>query len=360
LKPEPQFEHIIESLSEGLIVMDGNLCVTVFNQGAEKITAMPRSLALGNSIGAVLDRDPWIAATAVKSMEEKKVFAEHEGRLHRRLGTTIPVVATFSPLYNRYGDIDGTVLLLKEVWGARLLEIDSIRRDRLALIGTFAAGIAHEVKNPLGGIKGAAQLLERRLGAKDLTEYTDVITRETDRLSGILDEVLNFATPRKPRQDRLNIHQVLDRARALLPLPEGTELKLEYDPSIPAVIGDGEQLVQVFINLIKNAIEALSQEGEVRIMTRMATDFHLAEPGLKGNKVVLVKVKDNGCGIAPEDLDKLFTPFFTTKPKGTGLGIAIAYTIVKEHGGLFSVESSPGEGTEVSVFLPADEEQSYE
>ena len=349
-------ENILDSLSEGLIAMDSTLRVTAFNQGAEKITAIPRSLAVGKSITHVVEKDGWVADLAGKSIREEKVFAEYEGEIHQRFGSPVPVAATVSPLFSDIGKVDGAVLLLREISGARLLEMDSTRRDRLALIGTFAAGIAHEIKNPLGGIKGAAQLLARKLSGQELKEYTDVITRETDRLSGILDDILNFASPRKPRSEQHNIHQILDYAREMVPLPDDRSILIEYDPSIPPVTGDREQLVQVFINLIKNGVEALSEGGNVRIITRTVTDFHLAEPGLSRRNMVSITVKDNGCGIAPENLDKLFTPFFTTKKKGTGLGIAIAFRIVKEHGGFFSVESSHGEGTEVSVYLPIGEE----
>ncbi|MFQ5330387.1 MAG: nitrogen regulation protein NR(II) [Thermodesulfobacteriota bacterium] len=345
-------ENILDSLSEGLIAMDSALRVTAFNQGAEKITALPRSLAVGKSISHVIEKDGWVTELAGKSMREEKAFSEYDGEIHQRLGPPLPVSATVSPLFNDTGKVDGVVLLLREIAGTRLLETDSTRRERLALIGAFAAGIAHEIKNPLGGIKGAAQLLARKLSDQELKEYTDVITREADRLSAILDDILNFASPRKPRPEQLNIHQVLDYAREMVPLPKGRSLLIEYDPSIPPVTGDREQLVQVFINIIKNGVESLSDGGTVRIITRTVTDFHLAEPGVRGRSMASVTVKDNGCGIAPENLDKLFTPFFTTKKEGTGLGIAIAFRIVKEHGGLFTVESSHGDGTELSVYLP--------
>ena len=214
-------ENILDSLSEGLVAIDSDLTVTVFNQAAEELTGIPCSLTIEKPIAEILEQDRWIVDLAGKSMKEEKIFAEYEGELHRRLGHPVPVSATVSPLFNDIGKVDGVVLLLREILGARLLEMDSTRRDRLAIIGTFAAGIAHEVKNPLGGIKGAAQLLARKLSGQELKEYTDVITRETDRLSGILDDILNFANPRKPRLELLNIHQILDYAREMVPLPNG-------------------------------------------------------------------------------------------------------------------------------------------
>ncbi|MFQ5586309.1 MAG: nitrogen regulation protein NR(II) [Thermodesulfobacteriota bacterium] len=350
------FENIIDGLNEGLIAVDRSLRITVFNHAAEGLTGIPCSLTIGKSIATVVEKDGWLVDLARKSMVEKKVFVEYEGKLHIRLGPPAQVVGTASPLFNDLGMIDGAILLLKELSGVRLLETDSTRRDRLALIGTFAAGIAHEIKNPLGGIKGAAQLLARKLNSKELLEYTDVIVRETDRLNDIIDNILNFANPRKRKLKPLNIYKVLDAAINMVSCSHDRSIYLEYDPSLPAIFGNREQLMQVFINLLKNAVEAVDKGGKVWIRTRMVTDFHLAEPGSKGRMMASITVKDNGCGIAPNNLDKLFTPFFTTKKKGTGLGIAIAFRIVKEHGGFLSVESSPGEGTEVSVYLPIGEE----
>ena len=130
-----------------------------------------------------------------------------------------------------------------------------------------------------------------------------------------------------------------------------------YDPSLPQVLGDKEHLIKVFLNLIKNSIEAVDKNGEIMVNTKMLTDFHLVEEGYKGGKMASVEIKDNGCGISKENMEKIFTPFFTTKARGSGLGLALSFRIIKEHGGFFKIDSTTGKGTVVSIFLPIVEGQ---
>jgi two-component system nitrogen regulation sensor histidine kinase GlnL len=356
LKPSSIHEHIIENLGEGLIGIDRSMIINVYNQLAEKITGISRSLSIGRPIAEVMQKNIWIVEMAEKTIRKGKVYAEYEGKLYQNFENTIPVLITTSPLLDSDGNPSGVIVLLKEISGIRLLEVDSIRKDRLAIIGTFAAGIAHEVRNPLGGIKGAAQLLSRSGKDKDIDEYTKIIVRETDRLNNILEDILNFANPKDLKLKAINIHEVLDSAMKMVPLPKDISILLEYDPSLPPILGDNEQLTQVFINLIKNAAEAIDKSGEVKILTRMVTDFHLIESGYKGIKIASIEIRDNGCGIPSDNLDKIFTPFFTTKPKGTGLGIALSFRIIKEHGGFFRIESSLDKGTNVFIYLPIAEE----
>jgi len=182
------------------------------------------------------------------------------------------------------------------------------------------------------------------------------LAKEADRLNLILNDMLDFARPARLDRKPLNIHKVLDSVVLLLMegLPAEAFVKA-YDPSIPDVLGDENQLTQVFLNLVKNAREALGKDGEIRLTTRIITEFHLVEDGSASGKMVSVEVKDNGCGIKEEDLEKIFTPFFTTKPKGSGLGMAITLKLIKEHNGLLKIDSTPGEGTAVTVFLPVAE-----
>jgi two-component system nitrogen regulation sensor histidine kinase GlnL len=159
------------------------------------------------------------------------------------------------------------------------------------------------------------------------------------------------------KKRRLNIHKVLDEVVLLLTKGhKGPTFVKEYDPSLPPVLGDEDKLTQVLLNLIKNAREAIGEkEGEVRVITRMVTDFHLVDEGSKEAKLAAVEIRDTGCGIPQENLEKVFTPFFTTKPGGSGLGMAISYRIIKEHGGFLTIDSKPGGGTRVDVYLPTAE-----
>lgn len=353
-------ENIIEYLGEGVIGIDADMRIMVFNQTAERISGLSRTLTLGKYVADVFPKDLWLKDMLEQTLKEGKVFIERENMISQRMGGALPVRTTTSVMLHANGTPAGAVALLRDLSGIKSIQEESIRKDRLAFLGTFTAGIAHEVKNPLGGIRGAAQLLARKIKEKNLIDYTGIIVREVDRLNKILEEILDFANPRKVNPAPINIHEVLDAVillgEAHPPQAEdeekGIRIVKAYDPSLPSVLGDREQLIQVFLNLVKNSIEAVAKNGEITVITRILTDFHWAEEGYKAAKMASIEIKDNGCGISKENLEKIFTPFFTTKAKGSGLGLALSFKIIKEHGGFFKIDSVPGKGTTVSVFLP--------
>ena len=218
---------------------------------------------------------------------------------------------------------------------------------------SLVRGLAHEIKNPLGGLRGAAQLLERQLPSEELKEFTQVIIGEADRLQNLLDRMLGPNTP--PNMRMINIHSVLERVRTLVEaenasLP-GIELERDYDPSIPDVYGDAEQLIQVVLNLVRNAIQALGQEGRIVLRTRTQRQVTL---GQKVHRLVLrVDIVDNGPGI-PEPLQNdIFYPMVTGRADGTGLGLPIAQSVINHHGGLIECASRPGE-TVFTIYLPLE------
>ena len=356
-------ENIVEYLGEGVIGIDAGNLITVYNQAAERISGLSRALTIGRPVSEIFSRDTWLTDMLEKTLKEGKVFIEHENVIYQRMGAAVPVSVSTSAILDSSGNIIGATVLLKDLSGIKSIKEESVRKDRLAFLGTFAAGIAHEVKNPLGGIRGAAQLLSRRFASRktpELAEYTDIIVREVDRLNKILEEVLDFANPRRINPMPINIHEVLDTVILLgqhMTQEKGVSIVKVYDPSLPLVMGDKEQLTQVFLNLVKNSVEAIDKKGEVMVNTRMLTDFHLVEERYKGGKMASVEVKDNGCGISKDVMEKIFTPFFTTKAKGSGLGLSLSFRIIKEHGGFFRIDSSDGKGTSVSVFLPIAEKQ---
>ncbi|MDP2688538.1 MAG: ATP-binding protein [Deltaproteobacteria bacterium] len=346
------YEDIVENLAEGVVGVDLEMKVTVFNQSAEKMTGTSRTLVIGRPAREVFGKDVRIVEMLEKTLGEGRLFAEYEEKLHRRLSSeALPVGITTSQVFDAEGRVSGAVGLIKDLSGIKSLEAGELRKERLVYIGTFAANLAHEIKNPLSGIRGVAQLLTKKVKDASLDEYTRVIIKEADRLNLIVNEMLDFARPAKLNPRELNIHMVLDSVILLLQegAAPGTFVK-DYDPSLPAVRGDENRLTQVFLNLVKNAKEALGAGGRVQVNTRMMTDFHLGGHG--GGQMAVVEIKDNGRGIEEGDLEKIFTPFFTTKQKGSGLGMAISLKIIEEHGGLLKIDSAPGAGTTVAVFLP--------
>jgi two-component system nitrogen regulation sensor histidine kinase GlnL len=214
-------------------------------------------------------------------------------------------------------------------------------------------GLAHEIKNPLGGLRGAAQLLERELMGEELREYTQIIMEESDRLQLLVDRML--APNKPPQKSRLNIHRVLERVRQLVQVeaPSGVVIERDYDPSIPMVDGDSDQLIQAILNIVRNAAQAVGQKGRIMIRTRIHRQVTI---GHRRNRMaVKIDIIDDGPGIKPELLGQIFYPMVTGRADGTGLGLSIAQSLINQHGGLVECSSAPG-NTVFSIFLPLEKD----
>jgi signal transduction histidine kinase len=230
-------------------------------------------------------------------------------------------------------------------------------RDRLAALGEMAAGLAHEIRNPLGAIKGAAQFLDPKQFKGEDGEFLEVIVEEVNRLNGVVTQFLDYSRPLKQSFGPTDLNDVLTRTAKLLQ-PEcdaaKVALKLELDPALPKGVGDPEQLKQVFINLAMNAVQAMPSGGTLTIRTSQPDEGAWRLPGLqRGSDTAEIRFSDTGKGIPAEQQRHIFVPFYTTKEKGTGLGLAICQRLVKSHNGSISVQSQPGEGTEFLIRLPA-------
>ena len=215
-------------------------------------------------------------------------------------------------------------------------------------------GLAHEIKNPLGGIRGAAQLLARELNDPGLNDFTEVIIQEADRLRDLVDRMLGPLKP--PEMVDLNIHQVLDRAVQLISAETGGQLKFvrDYDPSIPDIPGDAERLIQAFLNVVRNAMQAVEQvmpleEGVITLRSRITRQFTIGthRPG----QVCHISVIDNGPGVPPELAESIFYPMISGRANGSGLGLPLSQSIISQHQGLIECESRPG-STAFHIYLP--------
>ena len=232
---------------------------------------------------------------------------------------------------------------------------DVTRRSRIsrenALLIQHGAGrqmirqLAHEIKNPLGGIRGAAQLLAKQLNDEELTEYTDVVISETDRLAGLVDTLLGPGGP--PNKQPVNVHELLEYVVRIIEA-EGQEkivFKREYDPGLPLIDLDRDQVVQALINLVRNAAAALDGHGAITLRSRAVMNFTIGDT--RHNVIASIEIEDDGPGIPPDLQDSVFYPLVTSKPEGTGLGLPAAQELLSRHGGLIEFESRPGR----TVFL---------
>ncbi len=352
---------ILAGIVDGVVVTDSSGMVLVWNRAAEEMTGIASADAIGKSIHTVFSDNPSVRKQIEKTFTTGRSHSDYESELVVKHRAPLPVGFVTSMLTDREGRPTGLILSIRDQEGVRDLKERMRRSDRLVTLGMIAAGIAHEVKNPLVGIRGAAQLMQSELrSAADgacgsLGEYLDVIIKEADRLNGVLEEILDF-TRLRPREMRAhNIHSILDRV--LLLQEESVRqnnivLTRLYDPSLPEIVGNEDQLIQVFLNIIKNAIEAMPAGGKLTVVTRMSDFFTSVQADGKKHQLMVVKVEDTGPGIKQEHLADIFTPFFTTKDRGVGLGLALSYQIVQEHLGTIKVDSRKNEGTTFRVYLP--------
>ena len=245
-----------------------------------------------------------------------------------------------------------------------LVEItDVTRRNQIsrenALLIQHGAGrqmirqLAHEIKNPLGGIRGAAQLLERQLDEAELREYTDVVISETDRLAGLVDTLLGPGGP--PNKQPVNVHELLEYVVRIIEAEDQRQLSVhrDYDPGLPLIDLDRDQMVQAFLNLIGNAVAALDGHGTLTLRSRAVTNFTIGDR--RHRVIASIEIEDDGPGIPPELQDSVFYPLVTSKPEGTGLGLPAAQELISRHGGLIEFDSRPGR-TVFFVRIPLDQE----
>lgn len=358
----PSLADVLAAFNDAVIVTDGDLRIVLFNPAAEELTGMPQRRALGASCEEVFAETPLIAEMTRRVLALGQSEARSEESLVRGR-RSVPVRITCLPLWDRDDRVSGVALVIHDFGYQRMLEDSARRNENLARLGTLVAGLAHEVRNPLAGIKGAAQLLEARLTAQpELSEYTTVIAREVNRLSALVEDLLTLGAPPKPRLAPLNVHRVIQDvvmvAQADL-VRAGVHLQYGFDPSLPDVLGDDAQLSQVLLNVVRNAIEAMAASDSappgrslLTIGTRMETDFHILRARAGTSTYLRVEIGDQGAGIPPEAADHLFEPFFTTKARGTGLGLAISAKIVADHGGIIRATPNHPYGTLVTITLP--------
>lgn len=355
-----RWQNVINSLSDGVIVVDTAGILIDLNPAAEHLLAVGASQVVGSPLECLADGRPgnaWLAELAHATLAKGVARRHTEGRLRAR-GRDVSVSASCAPVHGEDGVRHGAVVVLHDLTLEQSLGSTTRRVEQLASLGTLALGLAHEIRNPLSGIKGAAQLLRAALSDPADVQATEVIIREVERLDGLLEQLRGLGTPTRLQLVPLNIHRVLNDVLSLQrQAPEwgSIVLRKEFDPSLPPISGDPAQLTQVLLNLVKNAVESLGGRGTLTVTTRMETNYRV-QSRTQRRQFLSVIVADDGPGV-PEDVQsQLFSPFFTTKSRGTGLGLAVCHRIVTEHGGTIAHEPQPGGGARFRVTLPVSED----
>lgn len=343
------YQRLMEHLTTAVLLLDGELRLRWMNPAAEALLAISLSRLKGLPLPSLVDGGSEIGELLAKARDEFHPFTQREARLTLVTGEVLTVDYTVSPL-------SADELLLEVEPRDRLLRIsrEEALQTRQETIKVLARGLAHEVKNPLGGIRGAAQLLERDLDDPGLKEFTRIIIEEVDRLRDLVDSMLG--PNRMIRHEPLNIHKVLERVRSLLIVEQpGVWIERDYDPSLPDLSGDESQLIQAVLNVARNAVEAMTEAGvaspRLTLRTRARRQFTL---GAERHRLVCeVAIIDNGPGIPASLRETLFYPMVSGRAEGSGLGLSIAQSILHQHQGLIECDSEPGH-TQFRLLIPLE------
>jgi two-component system sensor histidine kinase HydH len=344
-------DQVVENLPMGLVATDENGKVAAFNQTAEAILGDASHKVLGEQAAGVLPPELW---QLTELMATKRTIVEEELDCQTTRGSGLPLRVSAAGLHGEDNTFLGYVFIFRDLMEVRRLQQEVERTKRLASLGSLAAGVAHEIRNPLSSVKGFATYFRDKL--KDNPQDRDTATtmiQEVERLDRVIGQLLEFA---RPSTLRIKPVRVADLVQHSLKLIDGDarakeiEIKSEVPANLPDVPIDADRMSQVLLNLYLNSLQAMDAQGILEVkVTRDET-----------RKLTTIIVADNGGGIDPADQEHIFDPYFTTKPDGTGLGLAIVHKIIDAHHGTVKVRSKPGLGTTITLILPdAEEEQDH-
>lgn len=345
-------EHILRSVGNGIVTLDLDGRITSWNEAAAQITGYTRQ-----EIGLEWQR---VFGEGIKGIfghtDTLREGPYHfDGFITKKDGSSAILRMTASLLKDEQGSVRGIIIVFQDI--TRMVEMEErIRRhERLASVGSLAAGIAHEIRNPLASLSGSIEMLRNDLDLKgDNRRLMDIVLREAGRLNSIVTEFLEYARPTPAYADCISLQSIVSETVTLIrnsrDFGSGITIKTDIDPGAE-IQGDPQRIRQVFWNLLLNSCQAMPNGGEISIAAA------LEQGSDTDGKNIIITITDNGEGIKPEVRDRIFDPFFTTKPEGTGLGLAIVYRIISDHNGTIDVDSRPGGGTVAKIVLPCAEDK---
>jgi two-component system nitrogen regulation sensor histidine kinase GlnL len=348
---------LLDGVATSLVWLDSDGAVLHLNEPAEDLFGVSRNHAAGRSIRDLLKTNTELEDMIARARAAGAQYARRElpfeagpGAVPRNLNVTV------TP-FDQSGRPGGVIVELADVTQHQRILRENALLTQLGGSRAMVRQLAHEIKNPLGGLRGAAQLLERQLTDPALHEYTTVIISEADRLAALVDALLGPGQP--PRKEPVNIHELVQHVGHLLAAeaPTGVDIERDYDPSLPRLRLDRNQVIQALLNLGRNAIQAVGSRGRIVLRTRALTN---ASIGSRRHRVVAcIQVEDDGPGVPVELEDTVFYPLVTGRQGGTGLGLAVAQDLVGRHDGLIEFDSRPGR-TIFTILIPFDSNEPIE
>ncbi|MFP3912642.1 MAG: ATP-binding protein [Desulfobacteraceae bacterium] len=339
-------DEVVSNLPVGLMATDSRNRITFLNEAAEKITGLTRDRILGSTPVQVF---PSSLHPLIRCLENGDVVLEEETEWRVRGRAPVPVSVSATVIVNEAGSFVGNLFMVRDLGEVRRLQEEIRRKEKMAAVGGLAAGVAHEIRNPLSSIQGLASFFKNKYGQQDEDrEAADIMVREVERLNRVISELLDFARPSRLKPKPADINEVLAHSVRLIEQDaraRGIQVRLSPQPGLPLGLVDPDRLSQCLINLFLNSIQAMDSGGVLSVRSL-----------LHGQKELAIEVEDTGRGIDPEDVEKIFEPYFTTKSSGTGLGLAVVHKIMESHKGDIKVRSTPEKGTLFTLILPAAED----
>jgi two-component system sensor histidine kinase HydH len=341
-------DQVVENLPMGLIATDENGKVAAYNQTAESILGISSATVFAESAAKALPQELW---RLTERLENKGTVVEEELECHTASGTGVPLKVSGAVLHGEDEGFLGYVFIFRDLVEVRRLQQEVERTKRLASLGSLAAGVAHEIRNPLSSVKGFATYFREKL--KDSPQDRDTATtmiQEVERLDRVIGQLLEFARPSTLKIKPVRLNDLIQHSLKLIEgdaRSKGIEVEADIPHDLPDVPMDGDRINQVLLNLYLNGLQAMDGGGVLQV--KVSRD--------EARKLTTITVSDNGQGIEPADQERVFDPYFTTKPDGTGLGLAIVHKILDAHGGNIKVRSQRGAGTTVIVSLPDGQEE---
>jgi two-component system nitrogen regulation sensor histidine kinase GlnL len=340
-------DYVVENLHTAVILLNRQLEIQFSNAAAEMLFGASSKYLIGSRLSNWLPRTSELLNEVEMAIEMRQSYVELEKSVQLSYDRVVIIDCIVTML------TDETVLLeLKQVDRQVRISREEHLFAQSSAIHQLTRGLAHEVRNPLSGLRGAAQLLERELSDPELKEYTQIIIGEADRLQALVSRILGGAPGREERRV-MNIHEILEHVHQLVSvnLPDTIQTITDYDPSIPDIVVARDQLVQAVLNIVRNAVEAVNGIGQIVFRTRIRRQVTIGHNRYR--LALSIEIEDSGPGIPKELADNVFLPMVTGRPDGTGLGLSIAQSIIFQHGGFIEFDSHPGR-TIFSLILPLE------